>query len=230
MPWNPMRVEQRIGRVDRLGQKYKEIRIINLHYKDTVEADVYNALRTRIKLFENVVGGLQPILSNMSKLITEQVLEGQKGCQIMGLPEEMPANSTIADQIIGDIDKLEGEKPFDINETTDDTLEEFLQEEEPILTMEDLDRVIAHKALLPPQISMTPLDEQNREYTFSAPGLPKSVRVTTNPEFYEQHAESVELWSPGNPTFPYPSDMPLFDEAETPSEFTKLADVLNQIP
>ena len=39
-----MRVEQRIGRVDRLGQKYKEIRIINLHYKDTVEADVYNAL------------------------------------------------------------------------------------------------------------------------------------------------------------------------------------------
>ena len=43
-PQNPMRVEQRIGRVDRLGQKYKEIRIINLHYKDTVEADVYNAL------------------------------------------------------------------------------------------------------------------------------------------------------------------------------------------
>ena len=55
------------------------------------------------------------------------------------------------------------------------------------------------------------------------------MRVTTNPEFYEQHAESVELWSQGNPTFPYPSDIPLFVEAETPSEFTKLADVLAQI-
>ena len=45
MPWNPMRVEQRIGRIDRLGQRFSDIRIINLHYEDTVEADVYRALR-----------------------------------------------------------------------------------------------------------------------------------------------------------------------------------------
>ena len=48
MPWNPMRVEQRIGRIDRLGQRFSDIRIINLHYEDTVEADVYRALRSRI--------------------------------------------------------------------------------------------------------------------------------------------------------------------------------------
>ena len=95
--------------------------------------------------------------------------------------------------------------------------------------MEDLDRVIAHKALLPSQLSITSMDKQEREYKFSEPGFAESVRVTTNPEFYEQHAESVELWSQGNPTFPYPSDIPLFVEAETPSEFTKLADVLAQI-
>ena len=56
MPWNPMRVEQRIGRIDRLGQQYAAIRIVNLHYEDTVEADVYSALKSRIKLFESVVG------------------------------------------------------------------------------------------------------------------------------------------------------------------------------
>ena len=37
LPWNPMRVEQRIGRIDRLGQRFPKIRIVNLHYEDTVE-------------------------------------------------------------------------------------------------------------------------------------------------------------------------------------------------
>ena len=58
MPWNPMRVEQRIGRIDRLGQRHGIIRIINLHYEDTVETDVYRALRDRIGLFQSVVGRL----------------------------------------------------------------------------------------------------------------------------------------------------------------------------
>jgi hypothetical protein len=40
-----MRVEQRIGRIDRLGQAHKTIQVINLHYEDTVETDVYVALR-----------------------------------------------------------------------------------------------------------------------------------------------------------------------------------------
>ena len=61
MPWNPMRVEQRIGRIDRLGQQHPRVRIVNLHYQDTVETDVYRALRGRIRLFESVVGPLQPI-------------------------------------------------------------------------------------------------------------------------------------------------------------------------
>jgi len=65
LPWNPMRVEQRIGRIDRLGQQYGIIRIVNLHYQDTVEADVYHALRSRIDVFHKVVGGLQPILTRL---------------------------------------------------------------------------------------------------------------------------------------------------------------------
>ena len=60
MPWNPMRVEQRIGRIDRLGQEHPHIRVVNLHYEGTVETDVYRALRERIALFETVVGHLQP--------------------------------------------------------------------------------------------------------------------------------------------------------------------------
>ncbi|MFN9856698.1 MAG: helicase-related protein, partial [Pseudanabaena sp.] len=38
MPWNPMRVEQRIGRIDRIGQKFSQVRIHNFYYDGTVEA------------------------------------------------------------------------------------------------------------------------------------------------------------------------------------------------
>src|SRR5690606_30628250 len=74
LPWNPMKVEQRIGRIDRIGQKYPKVRIVNLAYADTVEADVYFTLRGRIGLFENVVGKLQPILSRLPREFEAAVL------------------------------------------------------------------------------------------------------------------------------------------------------------
>ncbi len=62
MPWNPMRVEQRIGRVDRLGQVRDVVEIRNFFIEGTVEEEVYRALASRIDLFSGIVGGLQPIL------------------------------------------------------------------------------------------------------------------------------------------------------------------------
>ena len=62
MPWNPMRVEQRIGRVDRLGQVSDIVLIRNFFIEGTVEEEVYRALASRIDLFSGIVGGLQPIL------------------------------------------------------------------------------------------------------------------------------------------------------------------------
>jgi hypothetical protein len=41
-----------------------------------------------------------------------------------------------------------------------------------------------------------------REYKYSAPGMREPLRVTTDPDYYDQHASSVELWSPGSPLFP----------------------------
>lgn len=64
LPWNPMKVEQRIGRVDRIGQKHP-VKIFNLSAKDTVEARVVEVLSKRIKIFEQTVGGLDPILGSV---------------------------------------------------------------------------------------------------------------------------------------------------------------------
>ena len=63
LPWNPMRVEQRIGRVDRIGQEHPVI-ICNLWVKGTIEERILDVLEHRIKLFEETVGGLDPILGD----------------------------------------------------------------------------------------------------------------------------------------------------------------------
>ena len=75
LPWNPMRVEQRIGRIDRIGQRFDEVTILNYSYEDTVETDIYDRLDDRIGLFENVVGEMQPILSGVSRQIREAALK-----------------------------------------------------------------------------------------------------------------------------------------------------------
>ena len=190
MPWNPMRVEQRIGRIDRLGQRYPEIRIVNLHYANTIEADVYAALRQRIGLFENVVGRLQPILARLPTLISGRVLEGRT--------KTHDDRQTMVSEIEIEAARA-GQSGFDIDAVTDADLTEPQQAASP-LTMADLDRVVRSTTLLPPGIEASPMGV--REYRFQQPGMGRTIRISTDPAYYEQNADNVELWSPGNPTFP----------------------------
>ena len=74
LPWNPMRVEQRIGRIDRIGQVYPTVHIHNFYYDGTVEAKVYRRLRDRIDAFQTVVGNLQPILAQVPTFIEQAVM------------------------------------------------------------------------------------------------------------------------------------------------------------
>jgi len=69
LPWNPMRVEQRIGRIDRIGQQSERVLIVNLYVRHTIEEDTYDTLKNRIRVFEEVVGPLQPILAEMPRIL-----------------------------------------------------------------------------------------------------------------------------------------------------------------
>ncbi len=73
LPWNPMKVEQRIGRLDRIGQK-RPVLIYNLYCEDTVEERVLEVLQNRIGLFEESVGSLDPILGQVERDIERLVL------------------------------------------------------------------------------------------------------------------------------------------------------------
>ena len=73
LPWNPMRIEQRIGRLDRIGQKLP-VRIYNLFCEATVEERVLEVLEQRIGLFQESVGSLDPILGEVERDIERLVL------------------------------------------------------------------------------------------------------------------------------------------------------------
>lgn len=66
LPWNPMMVEQRIGRLHRLGQTH-DVSIFNLSVHDTIEAHVLDLLSRKIRMFELVVGELDLILSDIDE-------------------------------------------------------------------------------------------------------------------------------------------------------------------
>jgi hypothetical protein len=196
MPWNPMRVEQRIGRIDRLGQQHAEIRIVNLHYEDTVETDVYRALRERIGLFTKFVGKLQPILSSLPKGIAGITLVAPKDRRDRD-------RAGLVSRIDGELAAAE-ESGFDLDAIIQADLDEPVRAD-AFYDMPALERVIQRPDLLPPGVEVKSLG--HGEYRYSMPGMKHPLRVTTNPEFFDEHAGSTELWSPGSPLFPTPDDV-----------------------
>lgn len=69
LPWNPMEVEQRIGRIDRFGQAESKIAIFNFHTPGTIDTDVMARVMERIGVFEESIGELEPIIgANLREL------------------------------------------------------------------------------------------------------------------------------------------------------------------
>ena len=88
--------------------------------------------------------------------------------------------------------------------------------------MEDLDRVIGSPDLMPPGLEIQSMRHQ--EYSLRAPGMTEPLRVTTDPQYFEEHAESMELWSPGNALFVPPE----FEErSDEPPTAATLKDILD---
>lgn len=78
LPWNPMRLEQRIGRVDRFGQQSPVIHVVNFDVPGTIDTEIFLRLYTRIGVFERSIGELEPILGRqlheLNRTIATQTL------------------------------------------------------------------------------------------------------------------------------------------------------------
>lgn len=67
LPWNPMRIEQRIGRIDRYGQESKAIGIFNFITPGTIDAEIYDRCLERIGVFQHAIGSNEEILGEVTK-------------------------------------------------------------------------------------------------------------------------------------------------------------------
>lgn len=102
LPWNPMRIEQRIGRIDRRGQKSDIVNIYNIITADTVDADIYERCLLRIGVFNQSIGECEAILGELGSEIEKIVVATE--LDEKGRREKLAA---IADKKIRDIQAME---------------------------------------------------------------------------------------------------------------------------
>ena len=73
LPWNPMRVEQRIGRLDRYGQRHEKILIYNFSMIGTIDDEILKRLYSRINVFEKYIGDLDAIIGDEIRELTKEI-------------------------------------------------------------------------------------------------------------------------------------------------------------
>ncbi len=181
LPWNPMKVEQRIGRIDRIGQRYPKIRVINLAYADTVEADVYFALSDRIQLFHGLVGKLQPILSQLPKEFEAAALRRRE--------EWERSRHEAVQHVSAMVSEAEGQA-FDIDEVSEADLSPPVMPAPPI-TPEDVTEVLRRAELLPDGVECQELDPGT--FSLRVPGQAEAIRVTASPRVFDEHFGSHQM-------------------------------------
>ncbi|WP_422665645.1 helicase-related protein [Anabaena sp. PCC 7938] len=97
LPWNPMKIEQRIGRIHRIGQT-QDVFIFNFCLKGSIEEYILRILHDKINMFELVVGEIETILGNVddefdfSEIVMEIWLKNQKKPELDTAFEQLADN------------------------------------------------------------------------------------------------------------------------------------------
>jgi len=187
MPWNPMRVEQRIGRIDRIGQVHSEVWVSHFFYEGTVEARVYQRLSDRIAWFEDVVGELQPILARVGRII-EQVALSTREEREQRLEEALAGLRTeIEERQLAELN---------LDQYALDELEAAPEKKEPV-TLADLEKTLVSSQAL--DQFFKPHPDIDGAYVLSFNGSENVI--TFRRDVFDQHPGSVRLMTYGEGLF-----------------------------
>ena len=99
LPWNPMVIEQRIGRIDRIGQAAASITVLNLVAADTIEERILLRLYERIGIFKESIGEIDPILGETVERLASQALRGELSEQDQAARADQSADA-MKDQLL----------------------------------------------------------------------------------------------------------------------------------
>lgn len=98
LPWNPTKLEQRKGRIQRIGQQYDTIYIYNMRYKDSIEDKVHSRLSKRLETISDVFGQLPDVLEDV--WINIALGEEEKALQIIDeVPKKHPFENRYNDDV-----------------------------------------------------------------------------------------------------------------------------------
>ena len=142
LPWNPMKIEQRIGRIDRRGQESEAVSIYNVITDGTVDADIYYRCLMRIGIFESSIGECDEILGEIATQIDQIAVNPKLTDEERKIKlEQMADNET---RKIQELNKLEDEEKeffgFDLSEYT--TTKEIHNAENPWISQRYLQIMI----------------------------------------------------------------------------------------
>jgi superfamily II DNA or RNA helicase len=105
LPWNPMEVEQRIGRLDRIGQESQVIRIFNFSVERTIEQKILERLYNRIGIFERSIGDLESILGEIVHELERDLLSKQLSPE--DAEKRVESAAMVLEQRLEEIERLE---------------------------------------------------------------------------------------------------------------------------
>lgn len=107
LPWNPMKVEQRIGRIDRIGQESPKVTVLNMGHQDTIDDRIYTLLMRRLGVFEKALGGLESVLGKQIKELTDKLFSQRLTPAKQG--ERIEQTAQAVDQVRQQEEELEGQ-------------------------------------------------------------------------------------------------------------------------